>query len=97
MICIPKLALEIRDISLLALLLLPRLDDMRFFFNTNFLQRNSWATNYKYIIPNTLVGPPPQILFFSPSPEHKNGGFNFSAARPPYRLYLGLWMETTIV
>ena len=29
MICIPKLALEIRDISLLVLLLLPRLDDSR--------------------------------------------------------------------
>ncbi len=28
MICIPKLALEIRDISLLALLLSPRLDDI---------------------------------------------------------------------
>ncbi len=45
------------------------------------------------IIPNTLVGPPPKILFFSPSLEHKNGGSDFSAARPPYRLYLGLWME----
>ncbi len=30
MICIPKLALEIRDISLLALLLLPRLDNIEF-------------------------------------------------------------------
>ncbi len=29
MICIPKLALEIRDISLLALLLLPRIDDKK--------------------------------------------------------------------
>ncbi len=45
------------------------------------------------ITPNTLAGPPPKILFFLPSPEHKKGGFDFSAARPPYRLYLGLWME----
>ncbi len=38
MICIPKLALEIQDISLLVLLLLPRLDDNQFIFGKHAMQ-----------------------------------------------------------
>jgi hypothetical protein len=32
---------------------------------------------------------PPKFFFFSPSPEHKNRGLNFSAVGPPYWPYLG--------
>ncbi len=48
MICIPKLALEIRDISLLALLLSPRLDDM--YLCTGFSMNSYAEDTSEYIV-----------------------------------------------
>ncbi len=55
--------------------------------------RTENSKKIEVIIPFTLVGLPPKILFFLPSSEHKNRGLDFSAARPPYWPYLGTWME----
>ena len=45
------------------------------------------------ILPRTRWWDRPEKKKKSTSPEHENGGFVFFAARPPYRLFLGLWME----
>ncbi len=52
MICIPKLALEIQDISLLALLLLPRLDD-KVFEHIEMLSKGKYQP---YTVLPTLLG-----------------------------------------
>ncbi len=57
MICIPKLVLEIRDISLLVLLLLPRLDDI-----SNYGYLFGTATYVDYLTfshLNTITNPTP--------------------------------------
>ncbi len=57
MICIPKLALEIRDILLLALLLSPRLDDTIFYHPNCTIYTNSREKIqiHKYVNPHMVT------------------------------------------
>jgi hypothetical protein len=55
---------------------------------------NTLIVSIQKVLPQTRWWDrPKKFFFFSPSPEHENRRFDFFAARPPYQLFLRLWME----